>query len=87
MATGAVVVTEVVLQPSTGFVQVGIGVEIDLLVLETSPEAFDEHIVDPATFTIHADPDAVALEHAGERLSGELCTLVGIENLRCAVAG
>ena len=30
------------------------------------PEPFNEHIIPPGTFAIHADPDAVLLEQAGE---------------------
>ena len=59
--------------------------QVHLLVLEASPEALDEHVVDPAALPIHADGDAAALEHAGERQAGEGAALVRIEDLRPTV--
>ena len=66
--------------------QIAIGIKINLLVLETSPEAFDKDVIDPPAFTIHTDADTVLLEHVGKRLSSELCALVGIEDLGRAVS-
>ena len=38
-----------------------VGFEVDLVILDGSPEALHEHIVSPAPFAVHADTDAVLL--------------------------
>lgn len=53
-----------------------IGVEVDLLVFVT-----------PSTLAIHGDPDATALEQAGEGVTRKLTALVGIEYRGRAPAG
>jgi len=58
-----------------------VGAQIDLLVLDRFPQAFDEDVVAPAAFAVHADRDAVRLEQAGERFAGELAALVGVEDI------
>jgi hypothetical protein len=40
--------------------------QIDFPVFDAAPEPFDEHVVAPGPFAIHADGDAVVGEHAGE---------------------
>src|SRR5215212_10196832 len=59
----------------------------DLLVLDRSPEPLDEDIVAPSTLAVHADPDPIAGQYPGEDFAGELATLIGIEDLRPAMAG
>src|SRR3954452_25529624 len=61
--------------------------EVDLLVLDRSPEPLDEDVVAPGTLAVHADGDAVPGQHAREGLAGELAALIGVEDLRPAVAG
>ena len=56
----------------------GIGFDEHLLVLQTAPQPLDEDVVHEPALAIHADLDAVAFEHAGEVMAGELRTLVGI---------
>src|SRR3954465_11198808 len=46
--------------------------EVDLLVLDRSPEPLAETVVAPGPFAIHADGDAVPGQHPGEGLAGEL---------------
>lgn len=58
-----------------------VGVQVDLLVFEAAPQAFDEHVVDPASFAVHADLYASVFEHLGEGVTGELRPLVSIEDL------
>ena len=48
---------------------------------------FDEHVVARRAAAIHADPDRVSQQQAGERRTGELAALVGIEDLRSTVSG
>src|SRR6478735_6259197 len=54
----------------------------DFLVLQASPQPFDEDVVQEPSFAIHADPDAQGLQLTEERRTGELHALVGVENLR-----
>ena len=60
-----------------------VGGEIDFLVFQATPEPFDEHVVHPAAFAIHADADIGVFERLREVLAGELASLVGVEDLRC----
>mgnify|MGYP000871496036 CR=1 FL=1 len=58
-------------QFGTGFERM----EIDALVFQRSPQAFDEDVVHPATATVHADPDLGILEQypsGGGRLVQEV---------------
>ena len=59
-----------------------VGTQVHVLVLDAAPQTLDEHVVHPSALAIHADRNGVALEHVGERLTGELGPLVGIEDLR-----
>ena len=59
-----------------------VGVQVDLLVFDAFPEPLDQHVVDPATLTVHADLDAVPLDQADELGAGELAALVRVENPR-----
>src|SRR3954467_1040593 len=61
--------------------------EVDLLVLDRSPEPLDEDVVAPGTLAVHADGDPVPGRHAGEGPAGEPAALIGVEDLRPAVAG
>ena len=38
------------------------GVQIDAFILQGSPEALDEDVVDAASFAVHGDPGANALQ-------------------------
>src|ERR1700722_3116019 len=49
-----------------------IGVEVDLLVFEASPQPLDEDVVHAPALAVHADCDAVILQRAGEIVAGEL---------------
>src|ERR1700738_2765564 len=63
-----------------------IGVEIDFLVFEAAPQPLDEDVVHVAALAVHADRDLVPPQGTGEVVARKLATLVGIENLRPAVA-
>jgi len=75
MRSAAVVETEVAGQCGVDFSGRLVGMQIDLLVLDTAPQPLDEHVVDPAPLAVHADGDVVSLEHVGEGLRGELAAL------------
>ena len=64
-----------------------VGVEVDFFVFVTAPEPFDEHVVDPTAFAVHADLDARIFEHLREVLADELAALVGVEDFGPAVLG
>ena len=49
-----------------------VGVQVDVFIFQTSPQPFDEHVVNPAAFAVHADFDLVLLERIRERVGGEL---------------
>ena len=62
-----------------------IAYEIHLLVLESSPPAFDEGIVPPASFAVHGGADTIDFEQVGKSLRSELRALIGSEDLRCTI--
>jgi len=55
--------------------------QIDLLVLDALPEPFDEDVIAPAAFAVHADLNAVLSEQADEVTAGEWAALICIKNL------
>jgi len=61
-------------------------VQVDFLVLDTAPQALDEHVVHPSSPAVHADPHALCQQRFGEVLGGELATLIGVEDLGGTVA-
>ena len=57
-------------------------VQVDLFVLDRSPQTLNEDIVQSSTPTIHADPDIVVFKDADELDAGELDSLIPVEFLR-----
>jgi hypothetical protein len=55
-------------------------VQVDPLILHGPPQSFDKDVVMTTTASVHADLDPVLQQHPGERLAGELSTLIGIED-------
>ena len=53
----------------------------NILVLDRTPEAFDEDIVKDTAATIHADANVSRLQFMGKVMGGELNPLVGVENI------
>src|SRR4030095_13930784 len=72
MAADAIVKIEIAREPSVGFGDRVIGVQVALFVLYAAPQPLDEDVVDPAPFAVHADAHASAFEHSGEVVAGEL---------------
>ena len=64
-----------------------IGFDEHLLIFQTAPQPLDKDVVQKPPFAVHADPDARRLEFIQERRTGELHTLIGVENLRPAMFG
>ena len=52
--------------PSLGFGNARIGIEVDFLVFEASPQSLDEDVVHAAALAVHADRDVVTLQRTGE---------------------
>ncbi len=62
------------------------GVEGHARDLQRPPEPLEEHVVHPSPLAVHRDLHAGLGEDAGEPRTGELAALVGVEDLRPAVA-
>jgi len=60
-------------------------VQVDRLVFQRPPQAFDEGIVHAPAAPVHGDRNACVPKHAREVEVGELAALVGVEDLRLAV--
>ena len=87
MGATAVVKIEVAGQRLPGDGYGLVAVQIHLLVFHGFPEPFDEDVVAPTALAVHADLNAVLLEHADEGGTGELAALVGVHDFRRAVLG
>ena len=66
-----------------------VGLQIQLFVFHTAPQAINKHIVQPTTFAAHADLGFMFFEQTDKFLAGKMATLIGIEDLRggCRSAG
>jgi hypothetical protein len=72
--------------PEAGVGHGFIGVKVDLLVFDRSPEPFDEDVVPPSSFAVHRDADFGILQLLDEVEGCELATLVRIKDFGFAVA-
>src|SRR3954454_19014598 len=63
-----------------------VGPQEYFFIFDRSPESLHEHIVAPSAPAIHADSDGVVDQLAGECGTGELAALIGVEDLRLAMA-
>src|SRR5215213_2919813 len=86
MRSAAVVEAEIPADRGAGLGDRIVSSQVDLFVLDRSPEALDEDVVAPSTLAVHADRDPVPGQHAGEYLAGELAALIGVEDLRPTMA-
>ena len=64
-----------------------VGPQVYFFIFDGSPESLHEHIVAPCAPAVHADGDGVAGQQAGECGTGELATLISVEDLRFAMTG
>ncbi len=60
--------------------------EINLFVVETSPQPFHKHIVPPPPGPIHAGLNPWVFENLSEFLAGELAALIRVEDLWLTIA-
>ncbi len=65
---------------------VGALVQVDHLVFERTPQQLDKNGVHAPAPPLHRDADAGRLQTPGEGEAGDLAALVGVEDLRRAVA-
>jgi hypothetical protein len=72
MRPPCIVEVEITADRLPGFFDGVIGVQINFLVFDRAPETFDEHVVTPGTFAIHANLYAAVDQHPGEFTAGEL---------------
>lgn len=72
---------------SAGFRQGLVGVEIDFLVFDLSPEPFDEDRVPPCALAIHQDGDLCLLQLGSKVDGSELRSLFRVEDFRPAMTG
>ncbi len=93
----AIVEREVFRQPQCQFRPIDIPLEINVLMLEASPQPFHKDVVQrPAPPTclprfawrrqVHADADLFAPEHPGEGRAAKLRALIAVKDLWCAMA-
>jgi len=75
----AVVEDEVLGQPQQQLRQTGIALEVDVLVLDATPQPLDEDVVQGASPPIHADGNPLTQQDPREGLAGELRALVAVE--------
>ena len=87
MWASAIVKGQISADASAGIGHGLVGVEVDLLVFDRTPEPFDEHVVPPRPLAIHRDGDFRLLQHCGEVDRGELRSLVGVEYVGFAITG
>src|SRR6185312_15039637 len=72
MRSAGIVEAEIPADRGAGLGDRVVSSEVDLLVLDRSPEPLDEDVVAPGTLAVHADGDSAPGQHAGEGLAGEL---------------
>jgi hypothetical protein len=61
-------------------------VQVNRLVFERAPQAFDKDVVHAPTPAVHGDRDVHTFQHTGEVEAGELAALIGVEDLRPSVS-
>lgn len=72
MGTGPVVPGQIPADRGPRLGDAVVGPEVDLLVLDRSPQPLDEDVVPPGALAVHADGDLGLGEHGGEGLRREL---------------
>ena len=57
---------------------VGVGLQVNFLVLQAASQPLDKDVVQPAAAGVHADAHTGGFQRVGERRAGELRALVGV---------
>lgn len=63
----------------------GVARQVHSLVLHRAPQPLHKNVVERTTPPVLADADIVCFEHPGERVTGELATLIAVEHFGLAV--
>ena len=63
----------------------GVLVQVDVLVLDRTPEAFDKCVVERTVAAVHTDSDVALLQRRQEQLTGKLRALIGVEDFRLRI--
>ena len=61
-----VVELQILSDGSAGLGHAGVGLKVDLLLLDAFPDALDEDVIPPSPFPVHADLDAVPDRQTGK---------------------
>lgn len=72
---------KILLQSRSSFQHVLIRIEIDILLLDASPQPFHEDIVQIPSASVHADSDIMRLQYTRKLRTGEVTALIGIEDV------
>lgn len=86
MRTHAVVVVDPAVNAGPCFAAGLESMQVDAFIFDRPPEPLDHDVVHPASLAIHGNAGAGLLEHGGECIAGKLAALIGIEDLRTAIA-
>ena len=81
MTTAVVVILDVVSDTPSQARNVILWVDVDVLGLDGTPEAFNPDVVLAASTPVHADLDAILLTGREPKLARVLAALVGVDNL------
>ena len=82
MPTPTIVEFKVFHEPLASFGNRVVCFQVYVLIFHAPPEAFDEHVVQPAPLAVHADIDTMTFENSDECIRCELTALVSVEDIR-----
>ena len=60
--------------------------QVMLFLLHVAPQPLDEHIFDSTPLAVHAHAHALGQQRLGGVLRGELCALIGVEDIAGTIA-
>ena len=86
MGATVVVILDVIPDALSQSRHVILRIDVDILCLDGAPEAFYPYVVFAASTSVHADLDTESLTGGQPKATRVLASLVGIDNLRCAVS-
>src|SRR5262249_47097130 len=78
----AIIELEVALQISHRVIDRLVVLDVNVFILDRTPQSLDQHVVQRPASSIHADSYSSTLQLAGELGAGELRPLVAVEYLR-----
>ena len=81
MRSFMVIELEVIAQASRLIRHRGVVKEINMLIFDGAPQAFDENVIQGAAATVHANLNASLFQDRSERQGRKLDALIGVENL------